>query len=247
MRAVILQPAYLPWLGFFDLLDRADAFVLFDTVQHARVSWQARNRVKTKDGVKWLSVPVSRRGRYEQRIFEMETNEETAWREKHVALLRHAYARAPYVDPVCELLEEGLGEARIERLVDVDERIIRALATLIGIGAPLVRASTLGAVEEPPGEDRKSAHLLAICQRVGATDYLAGSAGRDYLDVDLFQRAGVRVEWHDYQHPTYAQQFGDFVPYLSVVDLFMNALPDARRIIAEGRSGGQAQGHAGAE
>lgn len=234
MRAVILQPAYLPWVGFFDLLDRADVFVLLDTVQHARVSWQARNRVKTKDGVKWLSVPVLRHGRYEQRICDVETQEETGWRKKHLALLRHAYARAPFVNTICELLEEQLGDSRVERLVDVDERIIRSLATRIGIGTELVRASTLGA-DTPEAGDPKSARLLALCQALGATDYLAGSAGRGYLDVESFAKAGITVEWHDYRHPTYAQLFGAFVPFLSMVDLLMNALPDARSIIAEGR------------
>lgn len=221
---VILQPGYLPWLGFFDQMARADVFVYYDDVQYDKHGWRNRNRIKTHRGPVWLTVPVRHRGLGLPRILDVEIDGRTSWARKHVTSLRQAYARAPFVDqclpPIAALLLRPW-----RRLVDLDIELANLLATMFGLTPRVVRASTLGVGGE------RSERLLRICQHFGASSYLSGDAARAYLDVPLFERHGVRVEWQEFQHPSYAQQHGTFVPYLSAVDLLMNYGPASRRVL----------------
>jgi len=213
---VVLQPGYLPWLGYFDLLRKADVFVHYDDVQFDKHGWRNRNRVKGPKGAIWLTVPVLHHGRGGQTILDVEIDDRRDWRRKHLSTIGQLYAHTPFVEAILPRLREII-ERPWPRLVDLDLALIDWLAAETGIPTPCYRASELDI-----GGNRIE-RLVNLCKHFGASRYISGNAARDYLDVTRFASAGIEVLWHDYAHPTYAQQHGEFVPYLSVLDLVLNA------------------------
>lgn len=218
----VLQPGYLPWLGYFEQLDRADLFVHYDDVQFDKNGWRNRNRVKGPAGPVWLSVPV-RRGPLAQRINEVRIDDTRPWARKHVATLEQLLVRAPYRDTYLPTLAELLMRGW-DRLVDLDLAVTGLIAGWLGITTPTERSSQLGI-----GGDRND-RLLALCRHFGADRYLSGAAARNYLDLQRFAAAGIAVEFQDFVHPVYPQAFGPFVSHLSAIDMLANAWPPGRRL-----------------
>lgn len=231
MRIAILQPGYLPWLGYFDQLARVDVFVHYDDVQYTRADWRNRNRIKSPTGPAWLSIPVLTKNHRTLRICDIVIAADT-WRATHRKSIEHAYRRAPFFDLVFPWLDEFYSQP-VERLADACIASAELLARLIGIETRTVRGSALSGFEDL----RKTDRLIAICRHFGATDYLSGAAARGYLDVAAFTAAGIRVEFQEYRHPLYPQLWGDFASHLSVVDLLMNAGPASRKILTGSRLG----------
>ena len=223
----MLQPGYLPWIGFFDQMRRADVFVYYDDVQYDKHGWRNRNRVKSPDGPQWLTVPVRHHGLGQPSINDVEIDSRAPWARKHIGTLRQFYAKAPFARHYLPELEELLTRPWA-RLVDLDIAVVALLAKWLGISPEIYRSSEQGI----PGE--QSERLLRLCEHFGATRYLSGSAARDYLDVALFAGRGVEVAWQDYVHPEYPQQFGAFVPYLSAIDLLLNCGEESRTILESG-------------
>jgi hypothetical protein len=221
---VVLQPGYLPWLGFFDQMRRADVFVYYDDAQYDKHGWRNRNRIKTRQGPIWLTVPVRHSGLGFPRILDVEIDNRTSWARKHLTSIGQAYARAPYLRRYLPALEEVISR-RWTRLIDLNLALTGLLAEAFGVGPRIVRSSELGI------SGQRSVRLLRICQHLGAAGYLSGDAARDYLDVPLFEQHGIRVEWQNFVHPVYPQQHGEFVPYLSALDLLLNCGPDSRDIL----------------
>jgi len=216
---VVLQPSYLPWLGFFDQMRRSDVFVYYDDVQFDKHGWRNRNRLKSRAGPVWVTVPVLHGGLGPQRIDEIEIDNGRPWARKQIETIRQLYARAPHGGACLPELEDLLCGRAWERLVDLNLAVTALLAGWLGIRCRIARSSELGVA------GGKSERLLAICQRFGADRYLSGDSAKDYLDVDLFTAGGVAVEWQNFQHPSYLQQHGDFVPYLSALDFILNVGP----------------------
>jgi hypothetical protein len=215
MTVVVLQPGYLPWLGFFDQMRRADVFVYYDDVQYDTHGWRNRNRIKTQHGPLWLTVPVRHSGLSKPCILEVAIDARTNWAKKQVASIRQAYAPAPFAKAYIPALEDVLMQPW-ERLVDLDLAVARLMADWLGVQPRVERASALGI------EGGQTDRLVNICRHFGATKYVSGSAARDYLDVALFENHGIAVEWQDFAHPVYPQLHGAFVPYMSAIDLILN-------------------------
>lgn len=208
------QPQYMPWLGYFDKMDKADIFVSLDTVQFKKNEWQNRNKIKTSQGWQWLTVPVSYR--FAQKICEVEISKTAGWQDAHRKSLESNYSRSPYFDFVCASLKEVLS-ARWDLIAALNLFTIKELARMLGIDTPIYEASELGNLPEDP-DDR----LVAICRYFNATSYLAGSGGRTYMKLEKYENAGVRVEFQDFHHPVYPQLFGPFEPFMSALDLLFN-------------------------
>jgi WbqC-like protein family len=232
MHIAIAQPTYLPWLGYFDLIDQVDTFVVLDTVQFEKQSWQQRNRIKTPTGLQWLTVPVIFRGRLEQRIKNVEIRD-ASFSEKHLRTLELNYSRAPHFRThfatVCSLLKEMHDGTR---LIDLNLRLLRWFFDLLDIRTPLILASCLA-------QEGKRTQLLAnICQKLGATQYLSPIGSAEYLlsEMDFFCAVNVEVLFHNYEHPEYKQLFPPFVPYASTIDLIFNEGDRAMEIIRSGRN-----------
>lgn len=224
-KLVVLQPSYLPWLGYFDQYHWSDVFVLYDDVQYDKHGWRNRNRIRTASGLQWLTVPVLTRGKDRPDNLDVSIDDSKPWRKKHCRSLQQAYSKAPYFDMVYPALEAVLTKDQT-LLIDLNIELLGALTELLEMPWKVVRSSELGI----PG--RKTGRLIGICQKFGATDYLTGDAARDYLDESAFEVAGVKVHWHGYQHPEYRQRFDGFEPYASVVDLLFNHGPESKAILA---------------
>jgi len=221
---VVLQPSYLPWLGYFDQMRRADFFVWYDDVQFDKNGWRNRNRIKGPKGPLWLTVPVRRKGRALQLINAVEIDDRQSWRRKHLLSVEQLYARAPFCDTILPRLAQILNKPW-ERLVDLDIATTNWMAGELAIATPRFRASELGV------EGDRNGRLIDLCRHFRATRYLSGDSARDYLDVGRFQAAGIEVIWHSYQHPSYPQLHGDFMPHLSAVDLLLNVGPTSHTVL----------------
>jgi len=215
MRIVILQPGYLPWLGFFDQLHRADCFVIYDDVQYTRRDWRNRNRIKTQSGEKYLTIPIINRGRFEQLIKEAEIDYSQNWIHKHLATILTSYKRSSFFENYYPTLVEILN-SKPKYLLELNIQIISACANWLAIKTPLIFSSNL----EVSGSS--TLRLVNICQQLKATHYLTGDAASSYLDNNLFDQAGIKIEYHGYKHPFYKQLYPPFIPYMSIIDLLFN-------------------------
>ena len=224
---VVLQPGYLPWLGFFDQMRRADVFAYYDDVQFNKHGWRNRNRIKTPAGPLWLTVPVLHHGQGQPLILETLIDTRANWQRKHIASLKQYYAKAPYAARYLPELEEMLSRPWTH-LGELDMAVAGMMAGWLQIPAPSIRTSTLGTEGTP------SQRLINICHHFGATSYLSGAAASDYLDVELFANQGVEVVWQNYQHPVYPQRHGEFVPFLSAIDLILNCGDQSAEILKGG-------------
>jgi hypothetical protein len=213
--AAIMQPTYLPYLGYFHLIAASDVFVFLDDVQFARRSWQQRNRIWGASGEVMLSVPVQKADR-DALIHQIEVADAEPWREKHLTSIRHAYARRPFFDEGMAFLEQHL-RAPTSGLATLNAGLIAAAAGKLGFTTEIVHAATLGA----PGD--RSDHLLAICRAVGATHYLSPVGSRDYMTEDgVFAAAGFPVRFQGFVEIPYPQGHDPFVPYMAFIDAVMN-------------------------
>lgn len=222
MRCVILQPSYIPWRGYFDLVSRADVFVFYDDVQYDKHGWRNRNRIKTSQGTQWLTIPVLSKSNVTAGIEIRNIRfSDARWAEKHRRTLVQSYGRAPHYD--AGLVDRIYGDAG-EFLADFTIASTILLAERLGIrNTRFMRSSELGI---PPGED-PTRRLLDLLQHLGATHYLSGPAARDYLDDGAFEAAGVELEWIQYDYPEYPQLHPPFDPFVSVLDLLFMTGPDA--------------------
>jgi WbqC-like protein len=228
---VITQSNYLPWRGYFELLRSADEVVLLDSVQYTRRDWRNRNRIKTSQGLQWLSIPVEVKGRYSQPIDETRIAD-TRWCRNHIRAIETAYRNAAHYQDVApwlfRLLESVADEPLLAR---VNERTIRAICDRLAIATAIRRCTDLVAREQLAAMGATE-RLVAIANVVGADSYLTGPAARDYLDVDLFRAAGIEVQWMSYEaHAPYPQLWGGFEPRVSIVDLLLNTGREAIRYL----------------
>jgi hypothetical protein len=231
VKIAIAQPTYLPWLGYFDLLDQVDHFVLLDTVQFEKQSWQQRNRIKTPTGLQWLTVPVVFRGRLGQRIVDVEIREPEFWRD-HLRAIELNYRRAPFFDcyfePVSDLMRSATSHLNLSKLTIT---MLRWLAGIIGIKTPLIASTELQV------DGKRTDLLAAICGATGATEYLSPLGSAEYLlnELAVLTDRGIEVSFQHYEHPVYQQLFPPFEPFAWVLDLLFNEGSRALEVIRNGR------------
>lgn len=223
MIVTIMQPAYLPWLGFFQRVLRSDIFVLLDHVaidKNSKTKFANRNKVRTKDGWAWLTVPLKKGSGI---LSEIELANEP-WARKHWATIRSSYGGARHFGDHAAALG-AIYEKPWTKLVDLTEALNAHFFASLGITTRRVRSSQLGI------HSTKDQLILDICMKLNATRYISGPFGRSYLDGAAFHRANIDLVFHDYAHPRYPQAFDGFEPYMSIVDLLMNCGPESRSIL----------------
>ena len=229
MRVTILQPSYLPWLGFFEQMTRSDKFVLLDDVQYTRRDWRNRNKVRVKEGWVWLTVPVQQKSRFSQSLLETRIDNSVSWRRKHLETLRQHYCKAPFFEkyfPRCQQIYEKDWEF----LFDLCLETIQFLKEEMGIETPLLRSSEM----KLSGE--KTERLVSICGELGATHYLSGESGSDYISQEDFSNPGIELEYQNYEHPVYPQRYPGFVPHLSTIDLLFNCGEQSLSILKQDKT-----------
>jgi hypothetical protein len=215
------QPAYMPWLGYFDKIARADVFVYLDTVQFETNSYINRNRIKTPAGAQWITIPVRTRGHTSTTLRQTAVDATQPWRTKHLKTIRMNYSRAPFFSARYPRLEELLSTDETH-LAELCWRQLNFWLRELAIETRIVRASEL------PISGAKSDLALDLCRHFRASHYLSGALGRDYLVEEDFRAAGIDVEYQQYACQVYRQLWGEFVPQLSVLDFWMNCGPDTR-------------------
>ena len=234
MKVAIMQPTYLPWVGYFQLIDAVDQFIFLDDVQLTKRSWQVRNRIKTPQGELYLSVPVEKAPR-STLLHAARVKNALDWRTRHLQNIQQHYAKAPFFEDVFPALHAAL-EKEVSSLVESNIEIIQALSALLGVGADCVRSSTLRDRSAGKGDG-----LLELCALQGATAYLSPLGSAAYLEADessaAFERAGVALTYQNYTPAPYTQRYGEFVPYLSVIDLLLNEGATAAQAIMRAGAG----------
>lgn len=221
-KIAVLQPSYLPWLGFFEQLMSVDTFVIYDDAQYTKNDWRNRNRLKTKDGFLWLSIPV--KGSIHSQIRDIRIDESKNWQDKHQKTITQLYSKSPYFEEVSALFSP-LWNRRYEFLMDAAMDSIRIVAEYLNIETKIVYSSEIGAVGD------KNEKLVNICKIFNARNYYSGLSAQNYLNVELFERNGIEVAFQHYPHPVYPQKHGDFISHLSVMDLLFNCGKKSKQII----------------
>jgi len=225
VKIAVLQPSYLPWLGYLEQIASVDAFVFYDDVQFDKNGWRNRNRIRvdTPQGWAWLTIPVLPQGF--PSISDVRTDPRVPWRRKHRASVQASYARAPRYDCFERYFGAFYDDQTPTKLAEIAIENIRCLMRAFDIRTPLHRSSTLGVTGD------RNTRLLRLCEHFGTTCYISGAAAKDYLDTALFARAGVEVRWQAYEHPSYAQRFSPFISHLSALDALLNLGEDAGALI----------------
>ena len=215
----ILQPNYIPWKGYFDMIRTADELILLDDVQYTH-DWRNRNRIKTRDGIKWITIPVHVKS-LQSRINEV-TIAGNGWKRKHLNSFVHNYARTKWFGENYDWLKSLLLDHDDNSLNVINYRFIKAIAAKLGIHTPISFSSDYNV------NGTKAQKVLNLCRHSQATVYLSGPSAKVYLDEELFNRAGISVSWMDYiGYPEYRQLFPPFDHHVSILDLILNEGPEA--------------------
>ena len=225
---VLLQPSYLPWSGAFNQMDSADVFVIYNDAQYTKNDWRNRNRIKTAQGIQWLTVPVFKDGF--PLIKDVLIDNSDNWKVKHLKSIKQNYSRAPYFAEYIPIFEDIYSKTW-KYLLDLDMAFILVLRKALCIEAQIEFSSSL----ELKGN--RIEKLVDCCIKCGATEFLEGHAGKSYLQGEgeqLFKENGINLVYQDYNHPVYPQLYGAFVSHLSVIDLLFNCGGNSLNIIRSG-------------
>lgn len=220
MKLAVIQSNYIPWKGYFDLINTADTFIFYDHAQYTKNDWRNRNRIKTDDGLKWLTIPVTRKS-LSQRICDTRAVD-NRWRAKHWKSLCQWYGKARFFTryrPTFEALYLGDDEDRISA---INHRFITVVNDILGIDTPLSWST------DYPLADGKTERLVGLCLSTGATEYVSGPAAADYIRPELFEANDIRLTYLDFDgYPEYPQLYPPFEHKVSILDLVFNRGPDA--------------------
>lgn len=225
MNLAISQSNYIPWKGYFDCINSVDEFILYDDMQYTRRDWRNRNKIKTKDGVQWVTIPVDVKGKYFQKINETTIND-ASWAETHWRTIANSYAKAPYFNDYKEIFEKlYLGNTETY-LSKVNYNFLSAICEILGIKTKLLWSSDFELV------DGKTERLLDLCIKRDATKYISAPAAQAYMDLSIFNNEGIEVEFMDYSgYPEYKQLHGEFDHAVSIIDLIFNEGPNATKFM----------------
>ncbi|HUU33214.1 MAG TPA: WbqC family protein [Vicinamibacterales bacterium] len=222
MRIAITQSNYIPWKGYFDLIQSVDEFVLFDDAQYTRRDWRNRNRIKTTHGLAWLTIPVQTTGQYFAQIKNIEVTD-AAWAKKHWKTIAAVYAQAPHFGAFAAHFERLYLGSTETRLSHINRTWLEAACDLLGIRTRLTWSMDYAMAEG------RTERLVSICQQAGAGTYISGPSARGYIDSACFEAAGIELQYFDYAgYPEYPQFHGPFEHAVSVIDLLCHTGPDAR-------------------
>ncbi len=210
------QPAYLPWLGYFDKLIRSDIFIYLDSVQYEKNSFTNRNKIKTPHGELWLTIPVRTKNHMNRILKDIEIDLYKNWERKHLNSIYLNYKKARRFE-ICYPILEKLYQAKYKLLSDLCFEHLLFWLQVIGIKKNIVKSSELGVYS------KKSDLILDLCRYFKADCYISGPLGKNYLEEEYFEKNGIKIEYQNYKHPVYPQLWNDFLPHMSILDFWMNS------------------------
>lgn len=224
-RIAILQSNYIPWKGYFDLINCVDEFVIYDDMQYTRRDWRNRNKIKTPQGVKWLSIPVQVKGKYYQKISDTVVSDKS-WAATHWQTIKQYYSKSEFFADYRDPIEECYLGSCDENLSLINARFIKAISSILDIQTRITWSSDYELIEG------RTERLLGICQQAGAGIYVSGPAAKDYFNKSLAEKMAIQVEWMDYSgYPEYRQLYPPFEHGVSILDLIFNEGPRAMSLM----------------
>lgn len=224
-RVAIVQSNYIPWKGYFDLINMVDELILYDDMQYTRRDWRNRNYIKTQNGLMLLTIPVEVKGKYFQKIKDTKVSD-SSWPKNHWMTIVHNYAKAKYFKEYQGILESLYIDCKEEYLSQINYRFISAICKLLGIDTKISWSMDYDLVEG------KTERLVGLCKSTHATHYISGPSAKDYIVDELFQKEDVELSYMDYSnYPEYKQLFGQFEHGVSIIDLILNEGPNATKFM----------------
>ncbi len=213
-KVAILQSNYIPWKGYFDLISYVDEFIIYDDMQFTKNDWRNRNKIKTPQGLHWLSIPV---GSDTNRKIREVTFTDNNWREKHCKVLEANYKKSPFFEEVFSFIKPIIIDKNLNSLTQLNVSLIKSICSYLGILTPITYCWDYGLIEG------KTERLVNLSQRAKADIYVSGPAAKDYIEEIFFKEQDVRLEWFDYNnYPAYPQLWGSFEHSVSILDLIFN-------------------------
>jgi hypothetical protein len=226
MIVSIHQPNHLPYLGFFDKMAHSDVFILYDSTQYKTDDWQNRNKIRTKEGWMWLTIPIKHN--FGDVIKDVKIDNSKNWQKKHWNSIVANYAKAPYFKQYKPVFEEFYTK-KWENLSEFNNALIIKISELLGLKTKIILASELMKLES-----KGPRALLDMCKKLGATVYLSGADGDKYITDEMkksFDKSGVKLEFQEYVHPEYKQTHPNFEKYMCILDLLFNHGSDSLNIL----------------
>ena len=222
-NVIIRQPGYLPNLGFFKKVQSCDTFVFLDDIQFVKDRFDNRNRIRTKDGTTWLTVPV-KRPVFKKNLNEILITNDIDWQRNHLNIIEEAYHDTPFFTTYWYSLQKIL-DKNWTKLIDLNMELIRYFMSALNLITCTVNSSTL------KKSSNRSQRLLDICKHLDASCYISGISGKDYLDEKIFHNSGIKIIYENFQHPTHKQIHGNFIENMSIIDLLFNEGENSQKIL----------------
>lgn len=224
-KVAILQSNYIPWKGYFDIINMADEFILFDEVQYTKRDWRNRNTIQTPQGLQWLTIPVDVKGKYTQKISEVNISNPN-WNKDHWQTIHHNYSKAKHYPLYKDYFEDLYSKSNSLRLTEVNQYFIKGIVDLLNID------TTITSSTKYKTEGNSSEKILNICLASGATEYLSGPSAKTYIDESAFLKSGIKIEWMDYGgYPEYSQTHTPFNHQVSIIDMLFNLGSDTKKFM----------------
>ncbi len=222
-KVAILQSDYIPWKGYFDIIGSVDEFILYDDMQYTRRDWRNRNQIKTPSGMQWLTIPVETKGKFFQKIRDTKVTGHK-WAQEHYRSIQLNYARAPYFKEYAPFIEHLYAEAeKLDYLSEINYLFLKEICGRLGITTSITWSSDYELAEG------KTERLAALVRSAGGDYYLSGPAAKDYIEDEVFEKAGVKLAYMNYDgYPEYPQLHGEFTHNVSILDLLFMTGDSAR-------------------
>ncbi|MFA5392083.1 MAG: WbqC family protein [Candidatus Paceibacterota bacterium] len=226
-KVAILQSNYIPWKGVFDMINQVDTFVFHEDVQYTKQDWRNRNKIKTPNGLEWLTVPV-KKSPETTKIFEIEISNKN-WQRNHYNKIIQNYSKAPFLKEYHFILENIYLKNTWVNLSQLNIYTTKLIANVLGIKTKFINSIELKTI------GIKDDKVIDICKRLNATHYLSGPAAKGYIKEDKFRKANIELEYIKYEYPEYNQLYGEFNHYVSVLDVIFNCGKDSPKYIFQNK------------
>ena len=231
MRGTILQPTYLPWSGFFEMIDATDVFVVYDHVQFARKTWQKRNKIKGSSGMEYLSIPV-KKSPLKTPITDIQISyDRGSPLIEHWDTLQHKYKKAQHFQQYFDDFA-AVYNTKFDFIRDLNVELIKTICRVLGIETKFIYSSELGLDDESLG---KTERVINLCQKAGLSYLYDAKGAEGFLEQEMFDKANIEVKFQDYTPLDYPQLYGAHIGYLSVVDMLFNVGEETLDMIRAGK------------
>jgi hypothetical protein len=223
-KIAILQSNYIPWKGYFDIIQKSDVFVIYDEVQYTKNDWRNRNLIKTPNGLEWLTIPVKQKN-LDQKINETFVSQHN-WNKKHWNTLAGNYSKAPFFKRYSEEFKDLFLEIETDNLSEINLLFIKKINFLLEINTEIIDSQSLQLIGD------KNERLIEAIKKLNGTHYISGPAAKSYLNTAAFEKEDIHVEWMDYSnYPEYPQMFSPFKHNVTILDLLFNVGPDSKKFL----------------